>query len=68
MGFRPEVGEKISLNKDVYRFEKHPAVIDKRFLAFPLGHRAFQYQLQLENGVERIALKVFKERYREEKH
>ena len=27
MGFRPEVGEKINLNKDVYRFEKHPAVI-----------------------------------------
>ena len=32
------------------------------------GRQGTVYQLQQENGVERIALKVFKERYREEKH
>lgn len=68
MGFRPEVGEKISLNKDVYRFEKHPAVIGIEMPYGQEGRQGTVYQLQHENGMERIALKVFKERYREEKH
>ncbi|PEC20452.1 tetratricopeptide repeat protein [Bacillus cereus] len=68
MGFRPEVGEKIVFNKDAYHFAKHPAVIG---IDMPYGQEGRQgtvYQLQHENSVERIALKVFKERYRDEKH
>ncbi|HDR8193374.1 tetratricopeptide repeat protein [Bacillus thuringiensis] len=68
MGFRPEVGEKIILNKDAYHFSKHPAVMG---IDMPYGQEGRQgtvYQLQHENSVERIALKVFKERYRDEKH
>ncbi|AVP43671.1 tetratricopeptide repeat protein [Bacillus cereus] len=68
MGFRPEVGEKIIFNKDVYRFEKHPAVIGIEMPYGQEGRQGTVYQLQHENGVERIALKVFKERYRDEKH
>ncbi|EMA6343047.1 tetratricopeptide repeat protein [Bacillus cytotoxicus] len=68
MGFRPEVGEKIILNKDVYSFAKHPAVIG---IDMPYGQEGRQgtvYQLKHETSAERIALKVFKERYRAEKH
>ncbi|WP_144611189.1 tetratricopeptide repeat protein [Bacillus cereus] len=68
MGFRPEVGEELSLNKDVYRFEKHPAVVGIEMPYGQEGRQGTVYQLQHENGMERIALKVFKERYREEKH
>ncbi|MBO1580137.1 tetratricopeptide repeat protein [Bacillus sp. XF8] len=68
MGFRPEVGEKISFHTDVYSFTKHPAVIGIEMPYGQEGRQGIVYQLQHENSVERIALKVFKERYRDEKH
>ncbi|MBO1628291.1 tetratricopeptide repeat protein [Bacillus arachidis] len=68
MGFRPEVGEKISFHTDVYSFTKHPAVIGIEMPYGQEGRQGIVYQLQHENSPERIALKVFKERYRDEKH
>lgn len=50
MGFRPEVGEEISLNKDVYRVEKHPAVVGIEMPYGQEGRQGTVYQLQHENG------------------
>ncbi len=67
MGFRPEVGEKLNLNKDVYRFEKQPAVIGKKMPYGQTGRQGTVRQLQHESGMDRSALKVFKERKHEGK-
>ncbi|WP_242217365.1 tetratricopeptide repeat protein [Bacillus cereus group sp. BfR-BA-01380] len=68
MGFRPEVAEKIILNKAEYAFTRHPAVFGLDMPYGQEGRQGIVYQLKNENNSERIALKVFKERYREEKH
>ncbi|MFJ8529117.1 tetratricopeptide repeat protein [Bacillus sp. NPDC094106] len=68
MVFRPEVGESITLNRKQYRFTKHPAVFGIDIPYGQEGRQGIVYQLQNDQTGEKIALKVFKNRYREEKH